>query len=414
MEEKFDVFQWANEIDEIKNNVSCELFLFNKNYTPYKVRYSDSLTGNVKEMFMNAAIKYIIEEADKGLECRDYELSDGEDKVIYRTELSKVGRAETLIHLIEHEYKDIDYFSDNEYEFKKVKGIIAKFTYPGGDDGTKIFYIAKGVAASSALKGAQAWELNGESFEPFSAEVAIKMPADNQVAIIGDAVLIFNQPKFETLFQYDYKSQVIAEEKAKELQEKYKLSFSEGLTLDDGAAIDVDGAAVGVVAAADARAVLVVGVVGRHRAAVDGDAAVGAVRAAADGRAVLAALGGNGAAVDGDAAAGLAAVAADARALAAAVGIDGAAVDDDIAVAVLGIAADGRAFGGVGFKRARAAALAVEGQRLALGDVQALHGQGISVAQDQVRVAREQYAPIDRDVAAQIVPPLGQLAVAGY
>ena len=232
MEEKFDVFQWANEIDEIKNNVSCELFLFNKNYTPYKVRYSDSLTGNVKEMFMNAAIKYIIEEADKGLECRDYELSDGEDKVIYRTELSKVGRAETLIHLIEHEYKDIDYFSDNEYEFKKVKGIIAKFTYPGGDDGTKIFYIAKGVAASSALKGAQAWELNGESFEPFSAEVAIKMPADNQVAIIGDAVLIFNQPKFETLFQYDYKSQVIAEEKATELQEKYKLSFSEGLTLD--------------------------------------------------------------------------------------------------------------------------------------------------------------------------------------
>lgn len=230
--EKFDVFQWANEIDEIKNNVSVELFLFNKNYTPYKVRYSDALTGNVKEMFMNAAIKYVIEEADKGLECRDYELSDGEDKVIYRTDLSKVGRAETLIHLIEQEYKDIDFFSDNEYEFKKVKGIIAKFTYPGGDDGTKTFYIAKGVAASSALKGAQAWELNGESFEPFSAEVAIKMPADNQVAIVGDTVVIFNQPKFETLFQYDYKAQVIAEEKAKELQEKYKLSFAEGLTLD--------------------------------------------------------------------------------------------------------------------------------------------------------------------------------------
>ena len=230
--EKFDVFQWANEVDEIKNNVSVELFLFNKNYTPYKVRYSDSLTGNVKEMFMNAAVKYIIEEADKGLECRDYELSDGEDKVVYRTDLSKVGRAETLIHLIEHEYKDIDYFSDDEYEFKKIKGIIAKFSYPGGENGTKVFYIAKGVAASSALKGAQAWELNGESFEPFSAEVAIKMPADNQVAIIDGVVIIFNQPKFETLFQYDYKSQVIAEEKAKELSEKYKLSFSEGLTLD--------------------------------------------------------------------------------------------------------------------------------------------------------------------------------------
>ena len=31
----FDVFLWANEIDEVKNNVSAELFLFNKNYTPY-------------------------------------------------------------------------------------------------------------------------------------------------------------------------------------------------------------------------------------------------------------------------------------------------------------------------------------------------------------------------------------------
>jgi hypothetical protein len=231
--EKFDVFLWANEVDEIKNNVSVELFLFNKNYTPFKVRYSDKLTSSVKSMFMNEAISYIIKEADKGLECREYEKSDGEDKVIYRTNLENVGRAETLIHLIENEYKDIDYFTDNEYEFKKVKGIIAKFTYPGGDDGTKVFYIAKGIAASSALKGAASWELNGESFEPFTAEVGIKMPEDNQCAIIDKNIVIFNQSKFESLFQYDYKSQVIADAKAKELQEKYKLSFAEGLTLNE-------------------------------------------------------------------------------------------------------------------------------------------------------------------------------------
>lgn len=231
--EKFDVFLWANEVDEIKNNVSVELFLFNKNYTPFKVRYSDKLTNSVKSMFMNEAISYIIKEADKGLECREYEKSDGEDKVVYRTDLENVGRAETLIHLIENEYKDIDYFTDNEYEFKKIKGIIAKFTYPGGEDGTKVFYIAKGIAASSALKGAASWELNGESFEPFTAEVGIKMPEDNQCAIIDKNIVIFNQSKFESLFQYDYKSQVIADAKAKELQEKYKLSFAEGLTLNE-------------------------------------------------------------------------------------------------------------------------------------------------------------------------------------
>ena len=229
---EFDVFLWANEVDEVKNNVSAELFLFNKNYTPFKIKYSDKLTGAVKSMFMQEAIKYIIEEADKGLECREYEKADGEDKVIYRTSLEKVGRAETLIHLIENEYKDIDYFTENEHDFKKVKGIIAKFTYPGGDDGTKVFYIAKILPASSALKGASSWEINGESFEPFSAEIALKMPDDNQVAIVDGNIIVFNQAKFENLFQYDYKSQVIAEAKAMELAEKYKLSFAEGLTLD--------------------------------------------------------------------------------------------------------------------------------------------------------------------------------------
>ena len=231
--EKFDVFQWANEVDEIKNNVSVELFLFNKNYTPYKVRYSDALASSIKAMFMAEAVQFIIKEADKGLVCVDYDSPSGEDKEIYRLPLEKVGRAETLLHLIEKEYKDIDYFTDNEYEFKKIKGIVAKFSYPGGESGTKVFYIAKGIPASSALKGATSWELNGESFAPFTAEVGIKMPDDNQAAIIDGTIIVFNQSKFENLFQYDYKTEAIAAAKAKELQEKYKLSFSEGLTLND-------------------------------------------------------------------------------------------------------------------------------------------------------------------------------------
>ncbi len=228
---EFDVFQWANSVDEVKNNVSVELFLFNKNYTPYKVRYSDALMQTIKSLFMLEAVEYVIKEADKGLECREYELSDGEDKVIYRIELEKVGRAETLIHLIEHEYKDIAFFTDDEYEFKRIKGIVAKFTYPG-DDGQKTFYIAKNLAASSALKGKLGWELNGESFEPLTADVAIKVPEGNETAIVDGQIVIFNQSKFEKLFQYDYKSQVISEQKAKELQEAYSLSFPEGLTLN--------------------------------------------------------------------------------------------------------------------------------------------------------------------------------------
>ena len=228
---EFDVFQWANNVDEIKNNVSVELFLFNKNYTPYKVRYSDVLMQAIRSMFMLEAVEYVIKEADKGLECREYELSDGEDKVIYRIALDKVGRAETLIHLIENEYKDIAYFTDDEYEFKRIKGIIAKFSYPG-DDGQKTLYIAKNLAASAALKGKLSWELNGESFEPLTADLAIKVPEGNETAIVDGQIVIFNQSKFEKLFQFDYKQQLISEQKAKELEETYKLSFPEGLTLN--------------------------------------------------------------------------------------------------------------------------------------------------------------------------------------
>ena len=48
----FDVFLWANEIDEVKNNVSAELFLFNKNNTPSTIQYSDNLTGAAKSSTM--------------------------------------------------------------------------------------------------------------------------------------------------------------------------------------------------------------------------------------------------------------------------------------------------------------------------------------------------------------------------
>ena len=120
----FDVFQWANEIDEYKNNVSCELFLFNKNYTPFKVRYSDKLTASVKAMFMQEAVSYIVKEADKGLEQREYEKSDGEDNVVYRTDLKNVTRAETLINLIEKEYKDMVEVGRNS---RKLKGLLRNF-----------------------------------------------------------------------------------------------------------------------------------------------------------------------------------------------------------------------------------------------------------------------------------------------
>ena len=229
---EFDIFNWANQMEAIKNNVTIELFLFNKNYTPYKVRYSESLTNSVRSLFLLEAVNYVNEEADRGLEMREYGEST-DDKTVFRCDLDKVERASSLIHLIEHTYKDLPYFSDNEYEFKLIKGIVARFIYLDSDSGeTRTFYIAKNIAASNFLKGKVSWELKGESFEPFAADIAIRIPDKNEVAIIDGNIAIFDQGKFEKLFEYNQKLQSIADAKAKELTAKYDLSLPEGLTLD--------------------------------------------------------------------------------------------------------------------------------------------------------------------------------------
>ena len=43
--ETTDIFLWANQTDAKKNDLQVELFLFNKNYTPYFM----SLKGDVEQ-----------------------------------------------------------------------------------------------------------------------------------------------------------------------------------------------------------------------------------------------------------------------------------------------------------------------------------------------------------------------------
>ena len=175
------------------------------------------------------------------------------------------------------------------------------------------------------------------------------------------------------------------------------------------------GRHIHVSAAADAstvfRAVRIGRTVGGDIAAIEDDRAAGTVFAAADGRAVLAALGRDRAPVDGYRPAGAAVIAADARAVVVALGGDGAAVDDDGTVVMAGVAADGRPAGGMGVDRAGARALSVDGQRAARRNVDALHVQGVSVAQNQLRVAGQIDPAVHRDVAAQEVFACGHAAV---
>ena len=225
--EATDIFLWANQTDAVKNELTLELFVFNKNYTPYAVNLSKNLDTQTRAMFIYDLVNTVNFGAGTGMSVRDFELSEAEENVLLRTELSKVGRAETLIHLIEKERGDIVQFSETEHEFKRIKGVILKVTRPDG----KHFYVAKAVQQSGVLPGAVSWQLSGGTFAAFEPEVGVKLPSDNQVLIIDGDIFVFNQPKFEKLFQYEYKKQLLADKKVEEIMDAYKLSLPEGLDL---------------------------------------------------------------------------------------------------------------------------------------------------------------------------------------
>ncbi len=223
-----DIFLWANQADAVKNELNVEFFLFNRNYTPYTTTIADELDSQIKSLFLYDVINDVNLGAGTGLSVRDYELTEKEENVLLRTDLEKVGRAETLIHLIEHERNDIVEFSETEHEFKRIKGIVARFSRR---DGKGVFYVIKQVSSGQALQGATSWEFVDGSFKPFTPEFGWKVPGDNQVLIVDKDIFIFNQAKFERLFNYDFKKQLIADQKIAEIEKFYKLSFPEGTDL---------------------------------------------------------------------------------------------------------------------------------------------------------------------------------------
>ncbi|QQS21514.1 DUF4868 domain-containing protein [Candidatus Saccharibacteria bacterium] len=223
-----DIFHWANMADKDKDQLDIDLYLFTKGYTVYATNYAKELKAQLKVLFLYDMISTVQTGAATGMLVRDFEAAAAEDNVLERTELEKVEHAQEVIEQILYGEEGLEVFREGDHEFKKVKGIIARFKKAGAEP----FFIAKLLPQSQVLKGATAWMYNGDSFQPFSADAGLRITPDNQVLVAGSDIFAFSEVKFVRMFGYDAKKFAVAEEKIKEIEEHFKLKFPEGLTFD--------------------------------------------------------------------------------------------------------------------------------------------------------------------------------------
>lgn len=230
IDDSFDIFYWANQVDFRKSELDVELFFFSKNYTPYLVSISDKVREQLLPLFLYDHIHQLQLDGAIGMQVRDYETSEPVDNTLLSVELEKVDRANTLIYLIESERSDILQFSEVEHEVKRMAGIVARFSDPSGE--IEPFYVVKQLETSKVLNNRAAWEMNGDTLSEMSASVCLKIPTDNQVLIVGERIFAFKPGKFVKLFKFDPAIANLIRTRSEYLTKQYSLVFPEGLSMN--------------------------------------------------------------------------------------------------------------------------------------------------------------------------------------
>ena len=85
-----DVFAWANNLVQYKDELKVELFFISKNYVLYKTALAEGLKKQLEPIFIDEMLEYILEGIDKGLIVRGFEDAEAEEHVLQRTQVHKV------------------------------------------------------------------------------------------------------------------------------------------------------------------------------------------------------------------------------------------------------------------------------------------------------------------------------------
>lgn len=226
--EETDVFAWANNLVQYVDDLKIKLYFFNKNYVVYKVKTQGEVAKQLRPLFIDEILEFILGGVEKGLIVRGFEDAEAEDMVLQRTRVVRVDKLVEVMNWLKHQANEIEEFNEGEHDLKRMKGVIAVASHPDMD---KKFYLFKALPSSQLMKGHTAWLLKDGAFRPFDQMSALKIPGENQLLVVGDDLFVFNQAKLKALFGYDAKAAAIAAQKVAEIEAQFKLSFAEGLSM---------------------------------------------------------------------------------------------------------------------------------------------------------------------------------------
>lgn len=221
-----DIFHWANQADALKDDMKIDLYVFTKNYTAYQIKHSKDLTAQIKVLFLYDLISTIETGAATGMAIRDLHTQTDHENAIDTTPLESIENAQAVIEQAQFD-GNLEFFDENDHEVKKLKGIVVKFSLKGMDP----FFVVKYLKQSDIVSGATSWALGAGEFRPLALGAALRMPADNQVLVIGGQIFIFNETKFTQMFAYNAKRAVMIDRKISEIEKHFRLKFPDGVTL---------------------------------------------------------------------------------------------------------------------------------------------------------------------------------------
>jgi len=225
-----DVFAWANNLVQYKDELKVELFFISKNYMLYKTNLAEGLKKQLEPIFIDEMLEFILEGIDKGLIVRGFEDAEAEEHVLQRTQVHKVDKLRETLGWLKTQEHEIVQFKDDEHDINHMKGVLARVSHPDLD---KPFYLAKVLPKSQVMKGRVGWMIRDGKIIPFDADAALRLPTDPQLLVLEQDLYVFSQPKLKSLFGYDAKEQAVAESKIREIEENYRLSFTEGMNIQN-------------------------------------------------------------------------------------------------------------------------------------------------------------------------------------